>query len=221
MEQINYRKEIILWAIMLVPLLYIGYVWRSLPDTIPIHFDIHGEANGWGSKWTIFLLPAISLGTYLLLLFVRNIDPKRMKDEASASVFFKVRIVLVVFMSFLGVLITYATVKGDMQHGLSRFLFAGIFLLFAMLGNLMINIKPNWFIGVRTPWTLSSDTVWRKTHQVIGQMWFYGGLTGAVLSFFLRDEWSGSLMFVFAIGSAIFAFAYSFWLFKKETGHES
>ena len=140
-----------------------------------------------------------------------------MNDEASASVFFKVRMALVVFMSFISILITYATVRGDMQHGLSRFLFVGIFLLFAMLGNLMINIKPNWFIGIRTPWTLSSDTVWRKTHQITGKIWFYGGLLFAVLSFFLRDEWSGALMFVFAFGSAIFAFAYSFWLFKKET----
>ena len=217
MEKIDYRKEIPLWAIMLIPLVYIGYIWGSLPDSVPIHFDIHGEANDWGSKWMILLLPAINLGTYLLLLFVRSIDPKRMKDEAQSAVFYKIRMVMVLFMSFIGIVITYATVKGNMEHGLSRFLFAGIFLLFAVLGNFMINIKPNWFIGVRTPWTLSNDNVWRKTHQVTGKMWFYGGLICAVLSFFMKDEWSGALMIVFAIGSAIFAFGYSFWLFKKET----
>ena len=154
MEKIDYRKEIPLWAIMLIPLVYIGYIWGSLPDSVPIHFDIHGEANDWGSKWTILLLPAINLGTYLLLLFVRSIDPKRMKDEAQSSVFYKIRMVMVLFMSFIGIVITYATVKGNMEHGLSRFLFAGIFLLFAVLGNFMINIKPNCFIGVRTPLSL-------------------------------------------------------------------
>lgn len=217
MEKIDYRKEIPLWAIMLIPLIYIGYIWGRLPDSVPIHFDIHGEANDWGSKWMMLLLPAINLGTYLLLLFVRSIDPKRMKDEAQSGVFYKIRMVMVLFMSFIGILITYATVKGNMEHGLSRFLFVGIFLLFAVLGNFMINIKPNWFIGVRTPWTLSSDNVWRKTHQVTGKMWFYGGLISAVLSFFMKDEWSGALMIVFAIGSAVFAFGYSFWLFKNET----
>ena len=217
MEKIDYRKEIPLWAIMLIPVAYICYVWGSLPDSVPIHFDIHGEANDWGSKWMIFLMPAISLGTYLMLLFVRNIDPKRMKDEAQSNVFYKIRMVLVLFMSFIGIVITFATVHGNMEHGISRFLFAGIFLLFAVLGNFMINIKPNWFIGVRTPWTLSSDNVWRKTHQVTGKMWFYGGLICCALSMFVSDEWDAALILVFALGSASFAFGYSFWLFKKET----
>ena len=80
----------------------------------------------------------------------------------------------------------------------------------------MINIKPNWFIGIRTPWTLSSDNVWRRTHQLFGRVWFYGGLLCAAISFFAPEEWTVALILIFALGSAIAAFGYSFWLYKKE-----
>ena len=216
MKNTNYLKEAPLWALLLIPFLYVAYVWGSLPDSIPIHFDIKGEANGWGTKWAIFILPAINAGTYLLLLSIRKIDPKRMNDELSASIFYKLRVVLSVFMTLLSIATVYATIQGVMTHSLIRLIIMAVFLMLAFIGNLMINIKPNWFIGIRTPWTLSSDTVWRKTHQLMGRLWFSGGIICALLSLIIPDQWMLSLILTFSLGSTAFAFAYSFWLFKKE-----
>jgi len=216
MEQINYKRELIFLPLLILPLIYIAYVWGQLPDRIAIHFGFDGTPNGWGSKWMIFLLPAVNIGAYLLILFLPQIDPKRMNNENFNSMFYKIRLALVFFLCFMCFLATDAAVKGSINKGISNWVPVGLFLFLSLMGNFMINIKPNWFIGVRTPWTLSSDTVWRKTHQVVGRLWFYGGLLCAVLSILAPHEWTEGLILTFTLGSAVFAFGYSFWLFKKE-----
>ena len=216
MEKINLKKESIIWPLLILPIVYIIYVWGQLPDRIPIHFDLQGEANGWGSKYTIFLLPLMNIGIYLLFLFLPSVDPKRKDDTEFNSMFYKIRLVLILFLTGMCILATQAAIKGYMNKEVSHYIPQVVFLLFALLGNWMINIKPNWFIGVRTPWTLSSDTVWRKTHQVMGRMWFYGGLICTILAFVITDKWLVGEILVFAIGSSLFAIIYSFVLYKQE-----
>jgi uncharacterized membrane protein len=93
--------------------------------------------------------------------------------------------------------------------------------LMTAIGNFMINLKPNWFIGVRTPWTLSSDHVWKQTHLVLGRLWFYGGLICILLAFTVPDTWLPIVILTYSLGSAIFAVAYSFILFKKEQNEKT
>jgi hypothetical protein len=187
-----------------------------VPDRVAIHFDLHGTANGWGGKWSVFILPVTNIATYLLILFLPLIDPKRMNNDDFTSMFYKIRLVLVFFFCLFSMFIAYIAVHGSTDHTASRWIPIATFLLLSILGNFMINIKPNWFIGIRTPWTLSSDTVWRRTHQVFGRLWFYGGLACAALSFYASDVWTARFITAFVLGSAVFAFAYSFWLYKKE-----
>jgi len=215
MEKFNYKREIIFWVLLIIPFVYVAYIWNALPATIPIHFGIDGEPNGWAGKWGIFIIPVMAVFIYLLFLFISKIDPKRMKGEASAGIFNKLRWALTIFFFFIAISATHSALIGKLDVS-GQWLAAIIFLLFAVLGNYMINVKPNWFIGVRTPWTLSSDTVWKKTHQVIGKLWFYGGLAGFLISFFIGLNWAVNLMLVFAIGTGLFGVAYSFWLYKRE-----
>ena len=216
MKNINFKRELIFLPMLLAPIIYIIYVWPLLPDQIAIHFDLHGTPNGWGSRWTIFIMPVLTIGIYGLILFLPQIDPKRMNNPEFSSLFYKIRLTVVLFMSVMAVFATQAAIDGSMSTGLSHYIPVGVFLLLALLGNFMINIKPNWFIGIRTPWTLSSDNVWRRTHQLFGRVWFYGGLLCAAISFFAPEEWTVALILIFALGSAIAAFGYSFWLYKKE-----
>lgn len=218
MEQINYKRELIFLPMLILPLMYIAYIWGQLPDRIAIHFGFDGTPNGWGSKWMIFILPGSNIAAYLLILFLPLIDPKRMGKDDFTAMFYKIRLSLVFFLCFICFLATDGAVKGSMSKGVSSWIPVGVFLFLSLMGNFMINIKPNWFIGIRTPWTLSNDNVWRKTHQVVSRLWFFGGLLCAVLSVIIPHEWIQALILTFAFGSAIFAFAYSFWLFKKENG---
>lgn len=222
MKNFNYKREIILWLLLIIPIIYIIYIWGQLPDRIAIHFDLRGTPNGWGGRWSTLISPLVSIFTYLLLLFLPLIDPKRADDYDFTSMFYKIRVTLVIFMSAISIFITYNAIYNISEHGIGRLMPVAVFLLLSVLGNFMINIKPNWFVGIRTPWTLSSDTVWRRTHQVVGRLWFYGGLASAVLCLCPANKWTSKLILVFILGSAVFAFGYSFWLYKKEkTGNKT
>jgi uncharacterized membrane protein len=215
MEKINFKTESIFWVLLVIPFVYAAYVWNALPATIPVHFGIDGEPNGWGPKAIVFLTPVIAVFNYFLFLFIGKIDPKRMNDESTAGIFNKIRWVLTIFLFFITIVATRSMVVGKWEMS-GGWMIGLPFLLFAVLGNYMINVKPNWFIGVRTPWTLSSDLVWKKTHQVTGKLWFYGGLICFGLSFLIDKQYSTGLILVFAIVSSLFGVAYSFWLYKKE-----
>lgn len=216
MKKLTYKREAIFWILLLIPFIYIAYIWTQIPDRVPVHFDMHGTPDNWGGKFSIFLLPGVNIGMYLLILFLPKIDPKRMNYDLFNSIFYKMRLAIVFFLCVLSLIITQAAIKGQIDQNISHLIPVAVFLFLAILGNFMINIKPNWFLGVRTPWTLSSDYVWRQTHQVIGRIWFYGGLICAALSFFAGEEWGSRLILTFALGTTAFAFAYSYWLYKKE-----
>lgn len=215
MEKFNIRKEWPFWLIIIAPLIYILAMWGRIPQTVPMHFGIDGEPDGWGAKETLFILPGVNIFIYLLLFYLPAFDPKRKDKPFPEGSFYKIRLATTAFLSIICGFITYVSITGSKVS--MHWLPALIFLLLALLGNFMINIKPNWFIGIRTPWTLSNDNVWRKTHQVGGRVWFYGGLVGLACSLFLKPEYTMGLLVAFALGSALIMVGYSFWLYKQET----
>ena len=182
MKTLNYKMESILWLLILLPALYLAYVWNALPATVPIHFDASGEPNGWGEKGTELILIGVNVFIYFFTLFFKGIDPKNLNEGFFTNNFFKLRAALIVFFSILSIMVIHAALPGNEHAGL-HWIPACVFLMLAFIGNFMINLKPNWFIGIRTPWTLSSDVVWRKTHQLGGRIWFYGGLICVFLIF--------------------------------------
>ena len=212
MKKLDIKQESILLAMVAVPFAYVFYLWAQLPDSIPIHFDIDGTANNWGPKYTAFLLPGLSLFVYVITAAIPFLDPKRMSPEFMTGNFFKLRFILVFFMSALALVILHGIANaGNVMPYATRL----IFLLLAGIGNFMINLKPNWFVGIRTPWTLSNDEVWRKTHQVAGRLFFFGALIGFLISFVLTPPVANMILIVFAILSSLFELAYSFWLFRR------
>jgi uncharacterized membrane protein len=216
MEKINYKRELILWILVLIPFAYIGYIWPALPDRIPIHFDIHGMANDWGGREMIFLLPAIHAVVYVLFLFLPKIDPKKMSEEFFQTNFYKVRVVVSIFLFALSLLIAHLSLANGTGMLTARLLPIASLALITMLGNFMINMKPNWFIGIRTPWTLSSDYVWKQTHRLFGRIWFYGGLICLLVSLVVSVEWIGGIILIFVVGSTLFSLAYSYIIYRQE-----
>lgn len=213
MRKLNIKQELILLAMVAATFVYtfLLYRWDSLPASLPIHFDINGTPNGWGPKYSIFLFPGMSLFTYAITAAVPFLDPKRMSVEFMTGNFFKLRLILVFFISALA----FVTIHGIADSSnIMPYVAKIIFLLLAGIGNFMINLKPNWFVGIRTPWTLSNDEVWRKTHQVIGRLFFFGGLAGFLISFLLCPPLTNTILVFFVILSSLFAIAYSFWLFR-------
>jgi len=215
MEKFNYKREIILWVFLLLPVIYLAYVWSALPDTVPIHFTASGEPNGWGRKATEFILIGANTFVYFLTLFIRYIDPKKLSEGFFTNNFYKLRASLTVFLSVISILVINSALPGS-GHATMHWIAPCVFLFVSLAGNFMINLKPNWFLGIRTPWTLSSDTVWRKTHQIGGRVFFYGGLICIPLTFLIHGLWLNVLIAILTIGGTVFLAAYSFWLFKQE-----
>ena len=160
-----------------IPLVYLAYIYPDLSQTIPLHFDINGKADGFGDKSKLWIfngfLSVMSIGVYFLIVNLPKIDPKKTAGQ-SPELFRKIAILLVVFLSALNLVILLSSQSGTVQ--MIKLLFPLMGLMFSVLGNYMHSIKPNYFVGFRTPWTLESEDNWRKTHQLVGKLWVPGGI---------------------------------------------
>jgi len=205
--------------ISLLPLAYLAFIWNSLPEIVPVHFDSEMKPDRMGNKSELWLVSGImavvSLFVFFLLNNLHRIDPKRRGTQQSATMN-KLGFGLVIFLAVLNVIII-SSAKGNMM--LQNFLFPLMGLLFAFLGNYMNNIKPNYFAGIRLPWTLSDDENWRKTHHLAGKLWFAGGLLIAVISLLLPIPLVIPIFIGIVIILVLIPGIYSYRLFKNKTNN--
>lgn len=212
----NLKRELPVLLVVLLPFLYLGFIWSSLPERVPIHWNSEGQINGWGSKSTLLLLPLLlPLLTYILFSLTPLIDPKK-KLAGMGNKFYQLKLSIVLLMSVLALFILYSTKNQSLFNPNLIFMLLG--LLFAVFGNYFPSIKPNYFIGIKTPWTLENETVWKKTHQLAGKLWFPAGLLIVILAFIIDDPKLMNITFLTITGIiAIIPIVYSFIIFKKES----
>lgn len=209
------KKEFVFWIICALPFLYLAYIWDDLPERIPIHWNMEGEIDGYGQKNTLLLLPfLLPLFIYFLLLAIPKIDPK--KNIASmVGKYDQLRFVILLFMSALSIYIMYMTQQGEKKQEMD-FLMVLIGLLFAFLGNFFQALKPNYFIGIRTPWTLERESIWKKVHVTGGRLWIAGGLLVVALGLFMSGKTGFILLISIIIFLCLFPVLHSYCLFQKE-----
>lgn len=207
------KYYIISLVIIIVSILIGAYFYPSLPEQMASHWNIGGKVDGYMPRfWGVFLMPIISIVLYLLFLIIPKIDPLK-KNILSFQDYFGMFIVLL----FLFLLYLYAlTLAWNMGYRfeLIMYLAPAFAVLFYYAGILTQNAKKNWFIGIRTPWTLSSDTVWHKTNTLGGKLF---KATGIICLFALVFP-SLAIWFILIpiIVVAVFTIVYSYILFKKE-----
>ncbi|MBK7304171.1 MAG: SdpI family protein [Saprospiraceae bacterium] len=208
-------KEILLILISLLPYIYLAYIWDQLPERVATHFNIEGKADGWSSRSTLLYLPAIlGLGIYFLMLIIPAIDPKKKIQEMGDN-FFSIRLLIAVFMAALNVVILNAAKEGGMENANILLVLMGA--LFAGLGNYMQTVRPNYFVGIRTPWTLESESVWKLTHRLASKVWMAGGILIVFLSLLLQDSKLVFIIFFVLVSvMVIVPVVYSYLLLKKE-----
>jgi len=210
-------KHLLFIGISLLPLAYLAFIWNDIPASVPTHFNTEMKPDDYSTRVTFFFIECfmslLSIGMYFLMLNLHKIDPKRANKPLS-PVFEKLAMGIVVFITAL----TFVTISMSLGKTISagRLMMPLIGLLFAFIGNLMHNVKPNYFVGMRLPWTLNSDYNWRKTHQLTSKLWFGGGLLVAALSLFLPMEASTFMMMGIMTVLVIIPIVYSFRLYRKE-----
>ncbi|KAF2517313.1 SdpI family protein [Flavobacterium foetidum] len=182
---LEFKKELPIIGIVLMPFVYLALIWNSLPERVPIHWNSDGEIDNWGSKFTLilmlFMLPVL---TYAIMSVVSKIDPKN-KMPLMGGKFYQLKFFLVLFMSLLALVIVYMT---KTKSSSPSFVFVLIGFLFTFFGNYFKVIRPNYFIGIRTPWTLESEEVWRITHNFAGKLWFVSGFLIIAGSFVIESS---------------------------------
>lgn len=151
-----------------IPFIAWFFLRDSLPERLPIHWDSEGQIDGWTGKdklpLFLMLMTGISTTTYLLLRFIKRLDPKR-TAQLNEGIALKIGVGIIIFMTAVNLLLI---IPKDETFDMTRVVLVMVSLLFAFLGNLMYNIKPNYFVGIRLPWTLENEENWRQTHRVAG-----------------------------------------------------
>jgi len=204
---------------MIVPAIYLAIIWKQIPQTVPMHFDIKGNVDRYGTKndlLTLVLgLTILNAVVYLVITNVYKIDPKKYaalnKDRLQRIAFY-----VTLYLAAIWVMLIYQIAHNDVSN-MMKFVFIAMGLLFALLGNNMYNIKPNYFAGLRLPWTLENEDNWRKTHQFAGRLWFFGGLAFAAMVFLSKNQWA---IYLAAITLAILILIpvfYSYNLYRNQT----
>lgn len=191
------------------------YMAPNMPDRVPTHWNIRGEVDGWGSKYiNLFLMPTIALAAYLLMSFLPAIDPFRKNYEKFVKPYLYFKIFLAFFFIYLEIFLLYSSIRFNPPQG--SLMFAIPFsLLLCFIGWILPQLKRNFFIGIKTPWTLVSDENWKKTHDFGGKAFIFAGVASLVAAFF------GSMVsFIVLIGSivitTIITISYSYLMYRKD-----
>jgi len=186
--KVSWRTELPQWFAIAAMFALAAWAWPRLPESIPIHWNIHGEVDGYGSKFVgLLLLPLTMLGMYWMLRLIYLIDPGKQNYASFSTTLAIIRTTILFFLA----VIYCAAVLTTFGHNVNMTTIAcfAVGAMFNILGNFMSKIRPNWFVGVRTPWTLSSKTSWNKTHRLAGWLFLLMGLlivaTGAIQTFWM------------------------------------
>jgi len=159
-------------------------VYPLLPERVPVHWNAAGHADRLGSRLELVLLgPLLVGGLWALMLVLSRIDPRRVEQpaaepgaapgEAEGSYWTVIHLVVVALALLHGGLLLAASGR---LAGTDRAIALGLALFLLLPGNFVGRLRPNWFVGIRTPWTLASDDVWRRTHRLAARLMVCGGL---------------------------------------------
>jgi len=223
MKKPDIPKELLILLLLLIPMAYLGIIWNGLPAVIPTNFNLRGEPQRMGNKSDFLLLMIFLFLTNLMLYFLFRYMPNTTEEEtppdaaAHQREYYRIRFMIHVYLAIFTCLVIFMVSQG-LPFFMERWTFAGVGLLIALLGAYLKKLQPNYFVGVRTPWTLQSSDIWKKTHRMAGNLWLWTGIITIVAGFFLPLV-TGVFLLIF-IGAILAAlpYIYSFRLSNDDKG---
>src|SRR6266436_2820700 len=159
------------------------WAYPQLPPTVATHWGLNGTPDGYSSRlWALSIIPLMLVIMTVIFNVLPKIDPRHENYAKFLSSYWLIANAVIVFLLVAHGMIIAAGLGFAIK--IDRLMPLGIGLLFVFLGNFLTRVEPNWFVGIRTPWTLSSDTVWRRTHRTGGALMVLGGFVIAACAFF-------------------------------------
>lgn len=205
-------------AVLGVMALASAWAWVQLPPDaqVPIHWGADGQPDDWADKTVgLWLMPAIVAGVAVLLAFIPRFEPRRSNLARSSRAYGAVWIGVMLLLGGLHLLAISVALGATMD--LTRIVMVGTGVLFVVMGNYLPKVKPNYMMGIRTPWTLTSDLAWRRTHRVGGRLFVIEGLLLAGLGLL---GVSGEILVAVVLGAVVVliavTFTYSYQVWKSD-----
>ncbi|NMB45614.1 MAG: SdpI family protein [Firmicutes bacterium] len=191
------------------------YFYPQLPERVPSHWNIRGEVDGYSSRFFgAFGLPLLNLGIYVLMLVAPALDPQKANYPRFVGAYNVIRWTIIAIMSLLHVVVLMAGLGYTIDAG--KVVQPAVSVMFILIGNQMGRFRHNYFVGIKTPWTLANEEVWRRTHRVSGPIWVVGGFIG-LLGTWLPAPYNFVTMMVAILGASLISLIYSYVIFKQIT----
>lgn len=202
-------------AFLIAALLIVSTVlYPRLPDTVPTSWTMRGQPDGVGPKWIgLFFTPMVMLGIWALLRLLPRFDPKR-ENHAKMEVAYDT-IVNAILTTLAVVHVSGIAASLGAPLSLERFVPSMIGVMLVVVGNVLPQARRNWFFGIRTPWTLSSDRVWERTHRIGGYLMVSVGLI-AIASAAVPSSIATPTLAIASVLAGITAVAYSYYAWRQE-----
>ena len=203
----------------LIPIIFVAasvvlsfYFFDRFPASVATHWNAAGAVDGYSSRgFAAFFFPILNLAIYLLLFFLPLLDPKKANYEHFRSAYHAIKDVLVVFMIVIYVLVGLNGL--GIAAPVGPIVSIGVGCLFAVMGYFLDRVKQNWFMGIRTPWTLSSETVWQKTHHFGSRVFMASGALFVLAGFFSQLFLLTIILLVLMMSSTVL---YSYIVYRQE-----
>ncbi|MBN1779485.1 MAG: SdpI family protein [Candidatus Buchananbacteria bacterium] len=207
------KSEIIPIALLVLAIAASFYFYAYFPEQVPSHWNFQGEIDSYSSRgFAAFFFPALNVVIYLLFLAIPYLDPKKDRYQEFTKAYHVFKNLIVAFMTIIYFFIGVAGLGYQVPITLLVPSLVGI--LFIVIGNYLSKIKTNWFMGIRTPWTISNDEVWNKTNRLGGKLFVaFGALM--ILGIFLPQEIFWQIFMICTAVVVIVPIVYSYFLYRK------
>jgi uncharacterized membrane protein len=208
------RSDVLGLLLVLAGFAVVGVQYPGLPDPMPTHWNAAGQVDGWMPKfWGAFLLPLVMAVLWLIFLVLPKISPRGFEMEPFLRAWGVFKVATFVLLFFIGILVLRAAKSGG---ELSQTAVVGsLGVLFVVMGNLLGKVTRNFFVGIRTPWTLASEEVWHRTHRLAGKLFVAAGLFVVATAFLGLRVWP----IMAAVGLAtLIPVVYSYVIYRRLDG---
>lgn len=199
--------DIFVWCVTGV---FVGAIF-FMPKTIPIHWNADWEIDGYGSRYMMLILAALPILIYYGMMLTKKIDPKRHNFQSREKTYDLYRYGLSFFFVLLCTFFYYMTIFPEANGEKMILILLGILMI--GMGNYMPRLPQNYFLGIKTPWTLSNEYVWQKTHKIGGYTFVVAGMIITIYGL-LELPYSFIILMVVLLFDVIFSFIYSYYVFK-------